>query len=316
MRAERGRLIAAYATVYLVWGSSYLFMKFASESIPVLLLSGARYTLAGLVLTLAMWAASVVRPTGAQWRAAAIVGAALVGSNAAVTYSVTRIPTGVSALLTALTPCWIVLLEWLEDRAQRPQPAVVVGLGVGLAGVLVLIGPAQIFGAGAVDPLGAAAVLAGAFVWAAGSLYSRRAPRPSSALLMSGMQMLMGGIAVLTVGVVAGAVGEFSPSHVSVRSWGALAYLVFVAAIGGYTAYVYLLSRTSPARASTYAYVNPLIAVVLGAAFARESLSPRLLIAAVGIVTAVAIILLAPRGTRRVVDTSLQARAHRGEIVR
>jgi drug/metabolite transporter (DMT)-like permease len=288
--APRGRLVLAYATVYLVWGSSYLFMKFAVESMPPLPMAGARYFLAGAILCAAAWGMTGAWGRRSEWRAAAIVGTALICSNAAIAWAITRIPSGVAALLVAMTPCWMVLLEWLRDRRHCPHGGVLAGLALGVAGIALLVGPGELLGGAHTDPVGAAAVLAGTIAWASGSLYAPRAARPASAQLMSGMQMLAGGTVLLAVSALGGGWSGFSPAAVSPKSWFAFAYLVLAASLAGFTAYVYLLNHASPARASTYAYVNPVVAVALGAVFGGEALSPRVGVAAAVIVGAVALI--------------------------
>ncbi|MGQ0650086.1 MAG: EamA family transporter [Gemmatimonadaceae bacterium] len=293
MSATRGKLVLAYATVYLVWGSSYLFMKFAVESLPPFPMAGVRFLLAGIVLCGVAWVVSKTPGTRAEWRSAAIVGTALMGSNALVAFSVTRIPSGVAALLVAMTPCWMVLFDWLHDRKQRPRRGVFAGLALGLLGIAVLVGPGELLGGAHTDPLGAAAVLTGTLLWAGGSIYARRGARPASAQLMSGMQMIAGGAVLVAVSFLTDEWSGFSVGAVTTRSWFAFVYLVLVASLAGFTAYVYLLTNASPARASTYAYVNPVVAVALGAVFGGESLSPRVGVAAAVIVAAVALIVTA-----------------------
>ena len=295
--APRGRLLLAYATVYLVWGSSYLGIKLAVQTMPPFPMAGARNLLAGTILILAARLLSGARGTATQWRDAALVGVSLMSSNAAVAFAITRIPSGVAALLTAMTPSWMVLLEWLHDRSQRPHAGTFAGVVVGLLGIGILIGPAELLGGNHIDTLGALAVLTGSLVWAAGSLYARRASRHASTQLMSGMQMLCGGTMLFLVSSLAGGWRGFHLAQVSASSWAGFAYLVFAASIGAFTAYVYLLRHATAARAATYAYVNPVVAVALGAMFGGEPLSARVGVASVVIVGAVALIVTA--GARR-----------------
>lgn len=297
MTATRGRLLLAYITVYLVWGSSYLAIKFAVQSMPAFPMAGARNILAGTILIVAarlLWGA---RGTKETWKASAIVGMSLMTSNAAVAYSITRIPSGVASLLTAMTPCWMVLLEWFRHPNQRPANGTFGGLLVGLFGIGILIGPAELFGAEHIDTLGSLAVLAGTLIWAAGSLYARTAPKPPSAQLMSGMHMLCGGTLLLVVSTAVGGWRGFDIGAVTLTSWLGFAYLVLVASLAGFTAYVYLLTHATAARASTYAFVNPVVAVALGAMFGGEPLTPRIGLAALVIVGAVALIVFAGRKT-------------------
>lgn len=286
----RWRLTLAYATVYLVWGASYLSNRLAVESFPPLPMAGARFILAGALLTLVALFLTGERAGLRQWRSATIAGSALVLSNAAVAYAVQRIPSGVAALLVALTPCWVVLLEWWRDRSRRPHPGVVAGLLLGLGGIAILVEPGHLLGAERIDVASTLAVIAGTLIWAAGSVYSRTAARPRSAALLSGMQMLGGGVALTLFCVAVGLWSDVAPATATARSWIGFWYLVLVASIGGFTAYVYLLEHASPARATTYAYVNPVVAVTLGAVFLGEPLTTRMLLAAATIVTAVALI--------------------------
>ncbi|MBC7897715.1 MAG: EamA family transporter [Cytophagaceae bacterium] len=300
MTATRGRLLLAYITVYLVWGSSYLAIKFAVQSMPAFPMAGARNLLAGTILIVSarlLWGA---RGTREQWRASAIVGMSLMTSNAAVAFSITRIPSGVAALLTAMTPCWMVLLDWFRNPTQRPATGTFAGLLVGLIGIAILVGPAELFGADHIDSLGAAAVLVGTLIWAAGSLYARTAPKPPSAQLMSGMHMLCGGTLLFVVSTALGGWSGFDIGAVTPSSWLGFTYLVLVASLAGFTAYVYLLTHTTAARASTYAFVNPVVAVALGAWFGGEPLTPRIGLAATIICGAVALIVFAGR---KVADT-------------
>lgn len=290
----RGRLLLAYATVYFVWGSSYMGMKVAVETMPPLPMAGVRYLLAGLALVAFTFARSPARPTRAEWRAATLVGMALMGSNAAVAFAVKRIPSGVAALLVAMTPAWMLAMEWWHDRSHRPARGVIPGIGLGLIGIMLLVGPRQLLGSDAIDPLAAAAVVFGTFLWAWGSLRGRQGPRPASSQLVSGMQMVGGGASLL---VLTGLVGGFSTvdvAAITLRSWLGFWFLVVFASLGGFTAYVYLLQHATPARASTYAFVNPVVAVGIGAAVGGEPLTARVMAAAAVIVAGVALIVLGP----------------------
>lgn len=303
----RGRLLLAYATVYLVWGSSYLFIKLAVASMPALPMAGARNLLAGTLLVAATLAFTRARATATHWRAAAIVGVSLMSSNAAVAYAITRIPSGAAALLTAMTPCWIVLFDWMRDRRHRPHGATLAGVFLGTLGIALLVGPAELLGADHIDLLGAAAVLGGSAVWAAGSLYSRHAPRPTSTQLVAGMQMACGGAMLFGAAGLGGQWRGFDPATVTAQSWMAFAVLVGLASIAAFTAYAYLLAHATAARATTYAFVNPVVAVALGAAFGGEPLTARTGLAAAIIVSGVAMIVMAPAVAAPTPDHDLSA---------
>lgn len=291
MSHQRGRILLAFASVYFVWGSTYLFMRFAVQTLPPVALAGVRYFAAGaILLAIASWR-GVRETVRVPWRGHAIVGTLLTAGNGSVALAVQRIPSGVAALLVAMTPCLMVLLEWWWRRGSRPTVGVVAGLVLGVAGMLVLVGPASL-GGEPVDAIGAATVLFGSTAWAVGSVYSRTLPRFESAARTSAVQMLTGGLVVMFIALLMGDFGRFEASHVSLLSALSFAYLVLVGSLVGYSSYMYLLGVTSAARASTYAFVNPVVAVFLGAAFAGESLSPRVLGAGAIIVFAVALITL------------------------
>ena len=287
----RGKIVLAFASIYLVWGSTYLFMRFAVETLPAVAVAGVRYFTAGAILmAIAMWR-RVPESQPVPWRGHAVVGTLLTAGNGSVALAVQRIPSGVAALLVAFTPCLMVLLEWLWRRGSRPTVGVVLGLVLGLAGMIVLIGPSAL-GGEPIDPLGAVIVLFGSTAWAVGSVYARTLPRYESALRTSAVQMMVGGAVVSLIAFLVGDFGRFDPSAASFRSVFSFAYLILVGSLLGYSSYMYLLGVTSAARASTYAFVNPVVAVILGSVFANEPLSPRVVVAGAIIVAAVALITL------------------------
>ena len=288
--STRGRVIAAFAAIYLVWGSTYLAIKFAVETIPPFTLSAARFGLAGLIMLAVARLQGAERPTLPQLRTAAIVGSLLMLANSLVGVAEKRIPSGVAALLVATTPLFMVMLEWSRPAGRRPTFFVFVGLLIGLAGVAVLVGPASFGEGGAIDLIGAGTVVIGAFSWSAGAIYSRHAPRPSSAIMMTAIQMLAGGVFVGVIGVALGELGSFRLADISARSAWAWLYLLIFGSLIGFTAFVYLLRVSTPARVATYAYINPVVAVILGWLIGHESVNTRMFVAAAIIVAGVAII--------------------------
>jgi len=291
MTAPRPTVIFAFASVYLVWGSTYLFMRFAVETLPPVAVAGIRYLTAGAILfAIAAWRA-VPEPRRIPMLGHAIVGTLLTMGNASVALAVQRIPSGVAALLVAMTPCWMVLLEWLWRRGARPSAGVAIGLLLGLSGTYLLIGPQALTGE-PIDPAGAGIVLTGSASWALGSIYSRSLPRWESAIRTSAVQMISGGIVVCVVAVVTGSFASLDVANVSALSVISFAYLILIGSLLGYSSYMYLLGVTTAARASTYAFVNPVVAVILGAIFAAEPLTPRVMAAGAVIVAAVAMITL------------------------
>lgn len=290
MSAPRTRVLAAFAAVYLLWGSTYLFIKYTVEAIPPLGMAGLRFLLAGLILFGYARLRGAAAPRAEHWRAAALVGVLLMVSNAGVAWSETRIPSGVASLLVAMTPCWMVLFDWAGSRQRRPHLGVLAGLAAGVVGVVILIGPGNVRGSDGIDLLGAGVVLGGTITWAFGSLHARHAPRPESAHLLSGMQMIAGGAVLSVLALATGQWEGFSIAEVPARAAWSFLYLVTFGSIVAFSAYMYLLTVTTPARVSTYAYVNPVVAVLLGWGFAGEALTMRMAIASAVIVGAVALI--------------------------
>lgn len=290
-RPSRARVLAAFATVYLVWGSTYLAIHYAIATLPPLLMAATRFLVAGALLYawLRMRGAAQ-RPSGAQWRWASLAGVLMLGGgNGAVVWSEQRLPSGVVALVVATVALWIVVLEWLRPGGRRPPALVSVGVVLGLVGVAVLVGPGDV-GRGGLDPLAIGVLVAASLSWAAGSLLSRAAGMPRPALLGAAMQMLAGGAGLLVAGVVAGETTRLHLATTNATSLAALAYLVVVGSLVGYSAFVWLVTHVAPARAATYAYVNPVVAVLLGWAIAGERLDARVLAASAIIVAAVALV--------------------------
>jgi drug/metabolite transporter (DMT)-like permease len=295
----RGRLIAAFAAVYIVWGSTYLAIRFAVETLPPLLMAGARFVIAGTILLL--WSRLRERgtPTSTDWRTGLVSGALLLlGGNGAVVWAEQRVPSGVAALLVAVVPLWMVLLDWLRPGGRRPRLPVFIGLALGLVGLGLLVGPDALHG-GSGALAGAGVLMVGAFSWAAGSLYTKSAPRPSSPNRGSGAQMVAGGVCLVVVGALFGELSQLDLAHVTMRSWLGFLYLVTFGSLVGFTAYLYMLAHTTAAKASTYAYVNPVVAVVLGWAVADEPITARTLAAAAVILAGVATITVARDGKPR-----------------
>jgi len=296
--ASRGEIGLAFASIYILWGSTYLAIRFGVETIPPFILAGLRHATAGVLLYL--WTrrrSGVARPRPKQWRAAFVVGGLmLLGGNGLVTWAEQRVPSGLAALIVASVPIWMTVLDGVQRR-ERPHGIVIVGLLLGLGGLAFLVAPGQFAGGSHVDPVGAAALLCAALFWAIGSLHSRRADLPQSTLLATAMEMIGGAVLLFAASAVTGEWRGFSIAAVSARSWLALAYLVVAGSLLGFTAYIFLLGATTPARVSTYAYVNPVVAVVLGWLLAGEIVTPRTLVAAAVIVASVALIIR--HGARR-----------------
>ena len=286
---------AGILVLYVVWGSTYLGMKLAIETIPVFVMGFLRFVPAGVLLT----AAIVLRERGAirmpalvEWRDTAIVAAMLLlGGTGMVAWGEQTVQTGIAALLIGLVPMWLAIFGRVLF-GDRIQPLVVVGILVGLAGVAILAWPAG--GVGQLDPGGLAALLASPVFWSLGSLYAaRRAVLPVPALFATGLEMVLGGVACLVAAAVTGELWAFQPAVVSSVSWTGVGYLVIVGSLVGYTTYAWLLTVAPLPRIATYAYVNPVVAVILGWLFLGEPLTPRTGVAAAVIVAAVALIVTA-----------------------
>ena len=292
----RTHVLAAFAALYIVWGSTYLAIRYAVTAIPPFLLGGVRFLIAGsLLYGWTRWR-GIARPSRAQWRAALVTGVLLlVGGNGAVIWSEQHVASGLAALIVAVVPLWMVVFDWLRPKGTRPAPAVFVGVFLGLVGLALLIGPDALArdGSSRLDVGAALVLVVGSMLWALGSIFSRYAPRSESAIMTTGMQMLTGGSAFLIVSLIAGEPRHFSFANLTTASMAGFLYLVTFGSLVGFTAYIYLLGATTPAKASTYAYVNPLVAVFLGWAVAAEPLTPRMLVAAAIILGAVALITLA-----------------------
>jgi drug/metabolite transporter (DMT)-like permease len=284
-------VVAAFAAVYLIWGSTYLAMKYAIASIPPFWMSGIRFVIAGALLYGWARVRGAARPTATNWRAAAISGTLLVlGGTALVGWAEQWVPSGIAALLVGTVPLWIVLLEWLGAEGGRPGRRTIAGVVLGFAGFAVLVGPDLGRQGGLGGALPAAAILISSVLWALGSLYTRQAPLPSSAPLRMGMEMLAGGAICLGVGLLVGEARALDVSAISRTSLVGLAYLIFFGSLVGFTCYLWLLRVTTPTRVATHIYVNPIVALLLGWAIAGERVTTRAIVAAVIIVAAVVLI--------------------------
>ncbi len=286
------KTFAAFAAIYLIWGSTFLAIRVALESFPPFLMAGIRFTIAGGVLVLWARARGAAAPRPAEWAAAGAAGALLfLASHGALSWAEQTVPSSIAALLTATVPLWMVLFPALAPGGTRPGPGLAAGLLLGFAGVGLLVLPG---GSGIdVDPLAALVLTGSSMAWVAGSLYARRAPQPESTGLAAGMPMLAGGAMLLAAGGVAGEAAGFDPRAVTLHSAGALVYLITGGSLVAFTAYVWLLGTKPPALVASHAYVNPVVAVGIGWALAGEPLSARVLAAAAVIVAGVALVVTA-----------------------
>lgn len=287
------RIAAALATVYLLWGSTYLAIAYAVGTLPPLAMSALRFAISGAILF--VWTARRGSlPTRRQWLAASVVGIALLGvGTGGIAWAEQRVPTGTAALVVATVPLWMALLDRIFTGA-RLAPRKALGLVVGLAGVALLVGPS-----GTGDLVGVAVVLVGSLSWAAGSLYARGAPTTREPLQGAAVQMLAASAALTLGAAVSGDFARVDVGAVSATSLGAVAYLVVFGSLVGYTAYAWLVRSAPITLVSTYAYVNPAVAVFLGWEFRGEPLGVRTLVAALAIIVSVALTVTRIRPRRR-----------------
>ncbi len=280
--------------IYVFWGSTYLAIRIAVETMPPFLMAAARFLVAGVIIY--TWRRLIARdaaPRPVHWRSAAIIGLfLLLGGNGGVVWAETRLSSSIAALVVATTPLWLVVIDALRPKDRiLPSRGTVAGVVVGLLGIFILIGPARLFGGtGDLDLYGVVVLLLAAVFWAAGSIYNRGAQLPASPLLGTGMEMLVGGAALLLVATITGEWSQITIATFSTRSLLALAYLVVFGAIIGFSAYTWLLRVAPTPLVSTYAYVNPLIAVLLGYLILDEELNARMLLAAAVIISSVILI--------------------------
>jgi drug/metabolite transporter (DMT)-like permease len=294
---ENGRpwaVIAAFAAVYIIWGSTYLAIRFAIETLPPFLMAGTRFTIAGLLLHTWGRLRGGAAPSRAHLLPSLALGALfLMLGNGGVVWAEQRIPSGLAALLVAVTPAWTVLFEWAHG-GSAPGLRTIAGLAAGLAGVGLLVAPSDLGGA-RIDLAGAAACLLSSVSWSLASVRSRSVRLPSSPPIASSLQMLAGGGLLLLVGLATGEPATVNLAGASTRSLLAVAYLIVFGSLVAFTAFTWLLRVSTPSRVATCAYVNPLVAVLLGWAFAGERLGTRSLVAAAAIVLGVVLITTAKR---------------------
>jgi drug/metabolite transporter (DMT)-like permease len=300
-----GLLVLSFFTVYLLWGGTFFAMRIGVVSFPPLILAGMRHFSVGLVLyPLLRWRTGI-RPTTEQWKTAAITGLLLLCvGNGGVCWAEQTVPSGIAALLVATVTLWMVMVDWLRPKGHRPSARVLFGIVLGFAGMVILVGPARLGSSGRVDPGGAGVLVVASLAWACGSLYSKHGTLPSSPMLGVAMQGLCGGAALWIAALFAGEMGRFHPAAAPLRAWMAVGYLFVFGSCIGFTAYLYILKKSTAARVGTYAFVNPIVALVIGWVLGGEALSQRTLLAAAVILTAVVLVITAPhRDVREAANT-------------
>jgi drug/metabolite transporter (DMT)-like permease len=292
-RASLPAIWSALIVVYLIWGSTYLAIRYAVETTPPFLMAAVRFLISGGFLYTLRRCKGDPRPEAVEWRSAAIIGIfLLVGGNGGVAWAEQFVTSSLAALLVATVPLWMVLIDTFRPAGERPGLAAVVGILIGFVGVVLLIGAAA-GGTDAANLSGAAALLFASLSWATGSIYGKSARLPASQLLGTGMQMLAGGVALMLLAIVRGEWSGFEMAAVSPRSALALAYLTVIGS-SAFVAYVWLLRVAPTPLVATYAYVNPLVAVLLGYFLAQESMTVHTLLAA-GLIIGSVVLVSTPR---------------------
>jgi drug/metabolite transporter (DMT)-like permease len=285
------RIWIVLLAIYIIWGSTYLGIRYAVETIPPFLMAGTRFLVAGALLYAWRRLAGDPAPTLKQWRSTAVIGLLLLlGGNGLVSWAEKTVPSGIAALLIGTIPLWMVLAEAFRRGGMKPGALSILGLVAGFGGIVLLIWPMLTGGVDHLDPLGVIALLFAAFSWGLGSVYSKSADLPRSSLMTTAAEMLTGGLGLYFVGTLAGEWKMLDLAAVSTRSWLGLAYLTVFGSLGGFVAYAWLLRHAPIPLVSTYAYVNPLIAILLGSLLAQEPFSARILLAALVIIGSVILI--------------------------
>lgn len=290
--ASRAKILLAFGAVYIIWGSTYLAIRYAVGTIPPFFMAGCRFVIAGAALYLLTRAGGAASPSRRHWAGAAILGTLfLVSGNGALCWAERRVPSGLAALLMATIPFWMVLLDSLRKDGARLEGRVIGGMAIGGAGLALLVGPAHLWGSSRVDLAGAAVLMLSSFSWSSGSILSHKLKLPPSPFLTAAMEMLAAGALLLALAVLSGEGRQFHLGGVDLRSWLGLLYLIIAGSLVGFTAYIWLLRTVSTARVSTYAFVNPAVAVFLGWALGKELFTGRELFASATIIVGVALII-------------------------
>jgi len=312
LRPARWKILLAFSIIYLVWGSTYLAIRIGVLEMPPFLMAGIRFTVAGLALYAWMRITGIPSPSWRQWKAAAVLGALMfLLDYACLFWAEQRVPSGIAAVILAAIPVCITVLEITFLRTQRLTTQLALGLLVGIIGVGVLMNPFAALGEAPLDRGGAIALLVACLGWSIGTVVGKRLVLPESKAMSAATQMLTGGVMLLALAAVAGELGRFHAQAISGKAWFSLFYLIVAGSIISYTAYVWLLHYESPTKVGTYAYVNPVVAVILGSALGGETVGRRTLMGmALILVSVVAITTMKARQASRI-PTGEEERGHR-----
>jgi drug/metabolite transporter (DMT)-like permease len=285
----KSKIWLALLALYIVWGSTYLGIKVAIETIPPFFHASIRFLVSGIILVVWQRSAGQAMPTRKQWISTAIIGTLLLlGGNGLVSWAEQFIPSGVAALIIGSVPMFLVVAEALRPNGVKPTWQAIVGLLIGFVGIFILVGPSEISGSDTkLNPFGVIALLGACLAWASGSIYSKTADLPKSSLMNTGAQMLMGSISLLIVSLLTGELNGWDITAVSARSLYGLLYLITAGSLIGFVSYGWLLQNAPISLVATYAYVNPIVAVLLGNWIGDEPLEPRIWVAAAIIIGSV-----------------------------
>lgn len=276
----KSKIWLALFALYIVWGSTYLGIKVAIETIPPFFHASIRFLISGLILVAWQRSAGQPMPTRKQWISTAIIGNfLLLGGNGLVSWAEQFIPSGIAALIIASVPLFLVIAEAIRPNGVKPSWQSIVGLLIGFVGIYVLINPAESSANNSLNIYGVAALLSACLLWATGSVYSKTAELPSSSLMTTGAEMLMGSVGLLTVSLLTGELNGWNPAEVSSRSLVGLGYLITIGSIVGFGSYTWLLQNAPISLVATYAYINPIVAILLGVWLGNETLEPRIWLA-------------------------------------
>jgi drug/metabolite transporter (DMT)-like permease len=288
---SRTAIYLAFAAIYIIWGSTYLAIRIAIESMPPFLMAAARFIAAGSILFAVLKFRGARWPTARQWIANTVIGTLLLlGGNGLVVWAELTIPSGITALLIGIGPLFIVLTEWAWPGGIRPTWITMAALLLGFSGVTWLAAPWETNHDGGLNPTGLAAILGACVFWALGSIYSRHAKHGADPFLAASLQMLGGGAMLALVALVHGDFAALDVPSITPRGWIAFLYLTSIGSLVGFSTFVWLMKHSTPARVATYAYVNPVVAVFLGWLVLGETITSRTLVASAIIITAVVII--------------------------
>jgi drug/metabolite transporter (DMT)-like permease len=290
----RVKIAIAFCAIYLIWGSTFLATRYAVKTIPPFLVSGSRFFIAGVVLFFFARARSRERITAGMWASATAMGTLFfVICHGGLSWAAQHVPSGISALLMASVSMWTAVIEIVTRSRTRPGLRIMISLLVGFVGVTLLVVKPELLAGSHVGSLGATVALIGAFSWALGTVLAKKVPLPKSTILSAGMQMMCGGGLLLVAAVLSGQAAGWSPERISSQGFIAMAFLTLIGSLVGFTCYIWLLDHCPPTQVATYAYVNPIIALILGSVIAGEQLTERSLIASVIVVGSVASIITA-----------------------